>query len=154
MNNIVLKAYGGGYGRKSTKSDSYAGGSGGLAVSNNTNNNVFCISSEQGGNGGKVYGSANATGMAEQTVKFTSLSTKVSGGTHTTIPATNGGAQGDNNAPGGGGGGREYDGPVGGGYMSDGNAGSRGCGGSGARYTFLTYKRGGKGGDGYVILFY
>lgn len=154
LNGIVLKAYGGGYGRKSTKNDSYAGGSGGLTASNNTNNNVFCISSMQGGNGGKVYGLANATGMAEQTVKFTSLSTKVSGATHTTVSATNGGAQGDNNAPGGGGGGREFDGPAGGGAKSDGKSGSKGCGGSGARWTLADYKRGGKGGDGYITLFY
>lgn len=154
LNSIVLKAYGGGYGRASTKSEAYAGGSGGLAVSNNTSNNVFCTSSAQGGNGGKVYNKGPATGMAAQTVKVTSLSTVISGATHVTASATNGGAQGDNNAPGGGGGGREFDGPAGGDFMSDGKPGSKGCGGSGARYTFATYKRGGKGGDGYITLFY
>ena len=113
-----------------------------------------CVTGTDGGKGGKVYGLSNATGMGAQTVRVTDLTKVISGATHAVMSATSGGAQGDNNAPGGGGGGREYNGPAGGGYTSDGKAGDPGCGGSGARYTFATYKRGGKGGDGYILLFY
>jgi hypothetical protein len=152
LGGYAFQATGGGPGRNSTKSNAYAGGPGGTTSS--TGAYQFCASSQRGGNGGKVYSLQNATGMAAQTVKFTALGTTVSGATHTTVGATSGGAQGHNSAPGGGGGGREHNGPNGGGYASDGQAGSKGCGGSGARYTLATYKRGGKGGDGYVTLFY
>jgi hypothetical protein len=45
-------------------------------------------------------------------------------------------------------------GPAGGGYTSNGQDGTLGAGGSGARYTLFTYKTGGKGGDGAVYLYY
>ena len=154
----IFSAGGGGYGRASTKKQSYAGGTGGSWYSIDDSGAYAgyanCVTGADGGNGGRVYGLGNATGMGKQTVRFTNLTTVISGATHAVMSVTSGGAQGDNNAPGGGGGGREYDGPAGGGYTSDGKAGERGCGGSGARYTFLNYKRGGKGGDGYIMLFY
>lgn len=152
LGGYAFQANGGGAGRNSTKSNSYAAGTGGTATY--SGNYAFCVSTASGGKGGKVYSLSNATGMAAQKVQFTSLGTTVSGATHTTVSATSGGAQGHNNAPGGGGGGREHNGPAGAAATSDGNAGSKGCGGSGARYTLAVYKRGGKGGDGYVTLFY
>ena len=131
LGGYAFQANGGGPGRNSTKSNAYAGGTGGTCTS--TGSFQFCASSKQGGNGGKVYSLQNATGMAAQTVKFTALTTVISGATHTTVSATKGGDQGHNNAPGGGGGSREKNGPKGGGSQSDGVAGEKGSGGSGGR---------------------
>lgn len=67
-----------------------------------------------------------------------------------------GGGSGDNG--GNGGGGASFMGP--GGYGGDGNsdgvgkAGYSGGGGGGARFTFGTWKRGGQGGPGTIIIFY
>jgi hypothetical protein len=45
-------------------------------------------------------------------------------------------------------------GPKGGGFQSDGVAGQKGSGGSGGRWDLVAYHRGGKGGNGYITLFY
>lgn len=156
-NTVILKAFGGTGGPKSTQSESATPGQGGSFTYGSS---AYCISGRTGGNGGKVYGLQNATGCAALTAKATASSSYSTIGAgsgltfYKTWPATSGGAQGDYNAPGGGGGSMLSSGPAGGGYMSDGNPGSLGAGGSGARYTFITYKQGGRGGDGAVYLWY
>lgn len=150
----ILYATGGGGGRASTKKEAYAGGAGGKTGGFGGDIVADCNSGCKGGQGGKVYKLSNATGTSKMMLHASSYTGYEGSSLSYEIPATSGGAQGDNNAPGGGGGSKFANGPVGAGYTSDGKAGSQGAGGSGARYTFAVYKRGGAGGDGLAKIWY
>ena len=146
----IAKAIGGGYGRASTKSQSYTGGRGGSASASMG----WCKYTKTGGNGGKVYSLSNATGCSALTVYATANTSTSLTQLKQSLSTKLGGAQGHNKAPGGGGGSMLASGPAGAASTSDGKAGSNGAGGSGARYTLAVYKRGGKGGDGLIRIYY
>lgn len=146
----ICSCFGGGPGRASTERQAYAGGSGGDP---HVYTGCYCAYTRKGGTGGKVYGLANATGCAALKV-YASASTSYTGYALRSIPGKSGGKQGHNNAPGGGGASMESKGPDGAGSTSDGKQGYGGAGGSGARFTLAVYKRGGKGGPGYVDIYY
>lgn len=71
-----------------------------------------------------------------------------------TLNPKSGGSKGDPTTGGGGGASCFANGGNLGDVASDGQPGTLGSGGGGGRYTFLTFKKGGKGGDGFVEIYY
>lgn len=71
----ICTCHGGGPGRASTKSEAYAGGSGGQTY---VYSGCYCAYRRTGGRGGKVYGLENATGCAALKV-YASASTSYTG---------------------------------------------------------------------------